>query len=132
MKNKILFILSLLFGLMFINAGLNKFFNYIPVPEDLPEQAMKMFMAMSEITWLIPLLAVFEIIGGVLFIIPGFRALGAVVITPIMVGILAQHLTLGEGLLIPFAMTAILIWVIAENWQKYLPLISSSHSKPGL
>jgi len=47
---------------MFINAGLNKFFFYIPVPEDLQEQTMKMFMDRSEITWLMPLLAIFQII----------------------------------------------------------------------
>jgi uncharacterized membrane protein YphA (DoxX/SURF4 family) len=124
MKNKILFVLCLLFGLMFINAGLNKFFNYLPMPDDMPEQAMKMFKAMSEITWLMPLLAVFEILGGVLFIIPRFRALGAVVITPILAGILAQHLTLGEGLIIPIIMWAVLIWVIVDNRHKYLPLVS--------
>lgn len=32
MKQKSLFAASLIFGLMFINAGLNKFFNYIPLP----------------------------------------------------------------------------------------------------
>lgn len=124
MKNKILFVVSLLFGLMFINAGLNKFFNYMPVPEDMPEQVMKMFMAMMEISWLIPLLATFEIIGGILFIIPKFRALGAVILTPIMVGILVHHFTLGTGLPIPFVMIAILVWVIVENRQKYLPMVS--------
>ena len=126
MKNKILFAVGLLFGLMFINAGLNKFFNYMPVPEDMPEQAMKMFKAMMEITWLMPLLAVFEIIGGILFIVPSFRALGAVVLTPIMIGILAHHFILGMGLPIPLVMTAILVWVIVENRQKYLPMIKAS------
>lgn len=124
MKNKILFVICLLFGLMFINGGLNKFFNYMPMPEEMPEQAMKMFMAMMEITWLMPLIATFEIIGGVLFIIPRFRALGAVIITPIMVGILAHHFVLGFGLAIPLIMTAILVWVIVENWQKYLPMVN--------
>ena len=123
MKNKILFVLCLLSGLMFINAGLNKFFNYIPVPEDMPEKTMKMFTAMMEITWLMPLLAAFEIIGGILFIVPRFRALGAVILTPIMVGILAHHFTLGDSLIIPLIMTAILVWVIVENLQKYLPII---------
>ncbi|MGD2033694.1 MAG: DoxX family membrane protein [Bacteroidales bacterium] len=125
MKQKILFVVCLLFGLMFINAGLNKFFNYMPVPEDMPEQAMKMFMAMMEIIWLMPLLAVFEIIGGVLFILPKFRALGAVVLTPIMAGILAHHFTLGMGLPIPLVLTAILVWVIVENRQKYLPMVKA-------
>lgn len=124
MKKKILFVLCLLFGLMFINGGLNKFFNYMPMPEEMPEQAMKMFMAMMDIPWLIPVIAAFEIIGGVLFIIPRFRALGAVVITPIMVGILAHHVVLGFGFAIPLIMTAILLWVIVENLNKYLPMIS--------
>ena len=123
MKNKILFVLCLLSGLMFVNAGLNKFFNYIPVPEDLPEKAMNMFLAMTEITWLMPLLATFEIVGGILFIIPRFRALGALILIPIMFGILAHHFTLGFGLAIPLAMTAILAWAIIENLGKYLTLI---------
>ena len=123
MKSKITFVLSLLFGLMFINAGLNKFFNYLPVPDDMPEKMMKMFAAMMEITWLMPLLATFEIIGGILFIIPRTRALGAVVITPIMFGILAHHITLGDGLAIPLALAAILLWVIYENREKYMGLI---------
>ncbi|MEP2772240.1 MAG: DoxX family protein [Fulvivirga sp.] len=123
MKSKILFAASLLFGLMFINAGLNKFFQYIPVPEDLPEAAMNMFAAMGEITWLMPLLATFEIIGGVLIIIPKYRALGAIIITPIMVGILAHHFTLGFGLPIPLVLAAVLVWIIVEHWNKYTAMI---------
>ena len=124
MKNKILFIVCLLFGLMFINGGLNKFFNYMPMPEEMPDEAMNMFMAMMEIPWLMPLVAVFEIIGGILFIIPVYRALGALIITPIMVGILAHHFVLGFGFEIPIVLTVILVWVIVENHKKYLPLIT--------
>lgn len=123
MKSKIQFVLCLLMGLMFINGGLNKFFQYIPVPEDMPEAAMNMFMAMDQITWLMPLLAVFEIIGGILFIIPKYRPLGAIVLTPIMVGILAHHFTIMVGLPIPLVLAAILVWVIADNWEKYTPMI---------
>jgi len=123
MKNKILFVLSLLFGLMFINAGLNKFYNYIPVPDDISEDAMKIFIAMSEIIWLMPLIAIVEIIGGILIIIPQLRALGALVNLPIMTGILIHHITLGEGILIPLIMFSILIWIIYEERKKLLPLL---------
>ena len=92
MKNKILFVLSLLFGLMFINAGLNKFFFYMPMPEDAPAEGMKDFAAMMEISWLLPLIAVAEIVGGVFVIIPKTRALGALIIFPVMVGILLTHI----------------------------------------
>ncbi len=68
MKHKILLGVSILFGLMFINSGLNKFFNYIPVPKDMPESMLKLMAAFIEIGCLIPLVAIVEIIGGILFI----------------------------------------------------------------
>ena len=123
MKKKILFVVSLLFGLMFINAGLNKFFNYIPIPEDMPEKATSMFNALMQIDWLMPLIALAEIVGGILFIIPRTRALAAVMLVPVMVGILCHHFVLGEGFPIPLVMTGILVWVIVENWEKYLPMV---------
>ena len=68
MKKKILFVVCLLFGLMFINSGLNKFFNYIPMPKDMPENMLKLMGAMKDIGWLIPLVGIAEIVGGILFI----------------------------------------------------------------
>jgi uncharacterized membrane protein YphA (DoxX/SURF4 family) len=124
MKNKILFVFCLLFGLMFINAGLNKFFNYMPVPEDMPEDVMKMFTGMMAITWLMPLIAVAEIVGGILFIIPKYRALGALIILPVMVGIVLTHLMVApSGLPMALILFAINIWVIVENREKYLPMV---------
>lgn len=124
MKKKILFVVSLLFGLMFINAGLNKFFNYMPPPQDMPEPTMKMFIALTQITWLMPLIGFFEVVGGVLFIIPRTRALAALIILPIMAGILLTHLTVApEGLPMALVLFGILVWVIIENREKYLPMI---------
>jgi uncharacterized membrane protein YphA (DoxX/SURF4 family) len=124
MKSKILFVLCLLSGLMFINAGLNKFFNYMPMPENMPEDTMKMVTGMMAITWLMPLIAVAEIVGGILFIIPKTRALGALVLLPVMVGIVLTHLMVDpSGLLLALALFAINIWVIVENREKYLPMV---------
>ncbi|HEX8607037.1 MAG TPA: DoxX family membrane protein [Pedobacter sp.] len=127
MKNKILFIVSLLFGLMFINAGLNKFLNYMPVPTDLPESMMKVMGAFMQITWLMPLVGVIEIIGGVLFIIPKYRALGSIIILPVMVGILLLNIfDAPSGLPIALVLFAINVWVIIENRDKFKPLIANS------
>ncbi|MHB1104989.1 MAG: DoxX family protein [Lutibacter sp.] len=125
MKQKILFVLCLLFGLMFINAGLNKFFNYMPFPEDMPEDSMQMFTAMMQIGWLMPLIAIAEILGGILFIFPKVRALGAVILAPIMTGIMLTHFTIApEGLTIVLPLLAIYLWVIYENRNKYLPMVN--------
>ena len=124
MKKKIITIISILFGLLFINSGLNKFFNYMPMPKDMPEQMMKVMQAFMEIGWLLPLVAVAEIVGGILFMIPRFRALGAIVILPVMTGIVLTHIfILPSGLPMAIILLAIEIWVIIENRNKYLAMI---------
>lgn len=124
MKKKIQFGVSLLFGLMFINAGLNKFFNYMPMPDDLPENMLKMMTAFMQIGWLMPLIAIAEIVGGILFITNKFRALGAIVIFPVLIGILLTHITIApSGLPVALILCGIEIWVIIENREKYLPMV---------
>jgi uncharacterized membrane protein YphA (DoxX/SURF4 family) len=123
-KTKILFVLALLFGLMFINAGLNKFLNYMPMPEKLPDKMLKAMAAFMEIGWLFPLVGLAEILGGLLIIIPKTRALGALIILPVMVGITLTNIVQdSSGLPMVIVLWAILIWVMVENRRKYLPLI---------
>lgn len=124
MKQKINFVVCLLFGLLFINAGLDKFFHYMPVPKDIPETLVKAFTAFMQIGWLMPLVAVAELIGGALFIFPKTRALGAVVIFPVMVGIfLTNTVTDTTGLPIAAILLAINLWIIYDNRAKYAKLI---------
>ena len=124
MKQKVIFGLSLLTGLMLINAGLNKFLNYIPVPEDLPENMKRINDAFMEIGWLMPLIGAAEILGGILFIIPKTKALGALIIFPVMVGILLTHIIImPSGLVMAAVLMTINLWVIYENREKYLPMI---------
>jgi uncharacterized membrane protein YphA (DoxX/SURF4 family) len=123
MKNKILFVVALLFGLLFINAGLNKFFNYMPMPENMAEETLRDFRAMKEIIWLMPLLGLAEIIGGLLIIFPQKRALGAVILFPIVVGIVLTHIFVDmSGLPMAIVVAAILGWIIYENREAYEPL----------
>jgi len=124
MKQKVIFGLSLLTGLMLINAGLNKFLNYIPVPEDLPENMKRINDAFMEIGWLMPLIGAAEILGGILFIIPKTKALGALIIFPVMVGILLTHIIImPSGLAMAAVLMTINLLVIYENREKYLPMI---------
>src|SRR5579859_2842604 len=117
-------VVCILFGVTFINAGLNKFFNYMPMPE-LTEVQMKVLGAFMQIKWLMPLIGTVEVIGGTLFIIPKTRPLGAIVILPVMVGILVHHSVLDRsGLILALALMAINLWVIIDNRAKYQSMIS--------
>ncbi|MEI2271265.1 DoxX family membrane protein [Sphingobacterium sp. ML3W] len=117
-------ILCVLFGLLFINAGLDKIFHYMPVPP-MDMDMQKVFQAFVTIKWLMPLVAIIEILGGLLFILPKTRTLGALVIFPILIGIFTHNMIFYSqmGLIIWAVLFIIWLWVIFENWGKYKKLM---------
>ncbi len=124
MKKKVLNVLSVLFGLLLLNGGLSKFFNYMPVPEDLPQPLINDNIAFMEIEWLMPLVGFAEILGGILIMFQKTRALGALVVFPVMVGVLLTHIFVApSGLPIVFVIWAILGWIILDNRSKYMHLL---------
>lgn len=124
MKTKILNVLSILLGLLLVNGGLDKFLHYMPVPENLPEALVKDMVALSEISWLMPLIGFAELVGGLLIIIKKTRTLGILIVFPVMVGALLTHIFVEpSGLPILLIIWAILIWNIFENKTTYLSLL---------
>lgn len=118
------FILCLLFGLMFINAGLDKFLHYMPMPE-FTEAQKKLNDAFVEIGWLLPLVGAVEIVGGLLFIFSKTRALGAIVILPVMVGIIIHNfIKAPEGIVFALVFAIINLWILIDNREKYKALLS--------
>jgi uncharacterized membrane protein YphA (DoxX/SURF4 family) len=117
-------ILCVLFGLMFINAGLDKFLHYMPVPP-MEGEMLKVGEAFMQIKWLMPLVGAIEVIGGLLFMLPKTRALGAIIILPIMVGVILHNaIYMPSGLGIAGVMFLINLWVIIDNRKKYELLVS--------
>ena len=105
---------------MFINAGLDKFLHYMPMPE-IPEDAKKAFAAMMQLPWLLPLVGAVELIGGLLVLFPKTRTLGAIIILPVMVGILLHNLTVAPaeiGIGIAVVLLLINIWMLVDNKEK--------------
>lgn len=124
MKLKLFHLLSGILSLLLLFSGFNKLFQFVPVPPNLPVELVKDNVALEEIAWLMPLVAIVEITSAVLILFPRLRALGALVIFPIMVGVLLTHLTVApEGLIMVLALWAILLWIIWENRERYMGLI---------
>ena len=85
---------------------------------------MKLMIAFKEIGWLLPLIAVAEIVGGLFFISNKLRPLGAIILFPVLVGIILTHILIApSGLPMAIILWAIELWVIIENRDKYLQLI---------
>ncbi|AHF16293.1 MauE/DoxX family redox-associated membrane protein [Niabella soli] len=113
-----------LFALVFLNAGLSKFFHYMPAPEMTPEQ-MELMGAVVKIKWLMPLTGTIEILGGLLVIFPKTRALGALVILPVMTGILVHGITLApDTIVLAGTLMLINIWMILDNYKRYRPILA--------
>lgn len=123
MKNKVLVGLCVLFGLMMVNAGANKLFGYI-VPQLTPDQLV-LQSAFETLKWIMPLVAVVEILGGVLIAIPKTRVLGALIILPVMIGIVIHHAVFEPATIaISLVMLVINVVVIVDNKDKFLPIVS--------
>lgn len=102
----------------------------MPVPKDLPPDLMKVMGAFMEIKWLMPLIAIAEIVGGILVITNRFRALGAIILFPVIIGIVLTHIMYApSGLPIALILLVVDLWIIFENWHKYTPMISHRDPK---
>jgi putative oxidoreductase len=125
MTSKIYNSLSILYGVAMAIFGSNKFFNFMPMPKDLPENIMKVMDAMVATKWIMPLVGIGEVLGGILIAIPKTRALGAIVMFPISVGILVHTLTHSpESIGMAAVFFLINVWIIWTNRDKYMPMIS--------
>ena len=94
------------------------------MPEEMPESMLNVMEAFTTIGWLLPLVGIVEIIAGLLFIIPKMRALGAVMMLPIMVGIVLTHIVnIPDGLPMAIVLMLINLWVLFENREKYAHII---------
>lgn len=115
-------ILCVLFGIGMIVFGLNKFYNFIPMPK-MSQEEIALFEAFGKIGWLMPLVAIAEIAGGFLSIFPKTRTLGALILLPVVVGILAHHVHHDpKGLPIGIAFGLVNIWILFENKKKLAKL----------
>ncbi len=122
--NKILKVACILSGLMLINSGLNIFFHYMPMPQ-MSEELASVFGSLTHIKWLLPMVAITELIGGILLILPKTRALGAIVLLPVMLGATIHHLAYDvSGGIVGYILFTIIILTIIENREKYKPLVA--------
>ena len=122
MKNKIFTGARILFGFMMVNSGLNKFLNYMPIPE-MTESAEALMGALGASIYVLPLVAIVELLAGGLIITKKYNALGAVLMMPVTINIFLIHIVLNPaGIILSLVLLLINIWVLFENKSKFAAL----------
>lgn len=125
MKSKILNVIRILFGLILIVFGANKFLHFMPMPE-LSGQAGDFMGALGKTGYMFPVIGAVELTVGVLLVLNFFTPLALIVLVPISVNIVLFHLLLDIGGILPAAVVAGLnLFFIIVYLPSYLPMLSS-------
>jgi putative oxidoreductase len=117
--------ISILLGLTLIIFGLNKFFNFMPVME-LSAPGLEFMGAFVKVGYGMTIIAMVEIISGILIATNKYRALALVILFPIMLNALLFHMYLDRENILP-ALLAIgmNLFLMYSSKEKYAPLFQA-------
>ena len=122
MNSKITMVLRLLLAIILLVFGLNKFFNFMPMPpmEGPPGDFMA---ALGKTGYMFPLIALTEVVAGALLLVNKFKGLALILVSIISVNIVLFHIALAPAGIGLAAVVAILnIILIYANWKKFRTL----------
>lgn len=112
-------------GLVFTAFGAAGLFHLLP-QQPLPEGIAGTYSQALAGTYLLTLVKLTEVVAGLLLLSNRFTALGAVLIAPVVVNIVAFHaLVLGSGVGLPLALVAALGVVAWQQRALYRPLFTA-------
>ena len=107
-----------------VNSGLNKFLQYMPMPE-MSAEAGALMGAFAEAAYLFPLVGFVELVAGLMLFTKRFNALGAVLMMPITVNIFMIHTVLDPaGFVMGSVLLLLNIWFLYDNKEKFHTLVA--------
>jgi uncharacterized membrane protein YphA (DoxX/SURF4 family) len=113
----------LLLGVVFAVFGLNKLLPFLPEPAMTGAPA-QFFGALFATGYMIPLLAMTEIVGGLLLLSGRYVPLGLTLLAPVVVNIICFHLFLVHGgLPVPLTVLALEIYLAWSNRAAFAPML---------
>lgn len=123
MKNKVNLVLRVLLGLILLTFGLNKFFNFMPMP-DMPEPAGELMGAFMASGYIMPMIAITEIVTGTLLLLGMFVPLALVLLAPLSVNIILFHIFLAPAAILPGLIVAALnLYLLIAYRKRYEPIL---------
>jgi len=123
MNSKLITVLRIILGIILIVFGANKFFNFMPSPEGMPEAAANFITALVETGYTFKFIGAIEIFTGILFLTNKWVPFALLLIAPVIVNIMLFHLALDMKSMLPGTILSILVIILFyNNWDKYKAL----------
>lgn len=125
MRARIALVVRIILGLMLAVVGLNKFLQFMPAMQMAPP-AMNLMGALIASGYVMPMVAMVEIIVGALLLTNKFVPLALILLAPLSVNVVLFHLFLDPASIGPAALVTIMnIYLAYVNKDKYRPLLSA-------
>ncbi len=133
-EKRIPMVARVLLGLIFTVMGFNGFFQFIPLPS-MPEPAGAFMGALAATGYMLPLIKITEIVGGLMLLSGRYVPLGLTLLAPNVVNITLFHVFLApSGLLMAFIVLALEIYLAWSYRDVFRPMLSANvrttESKP--
>ena len=119
-------ITRVLLALILVIFGLNKFFNFLPMPP-MPEAAQGFMGALIETVYLMLFVAIIEIILDIFLLLNRYSTLILILIFPVLLNAFLFHLFLDlKGIGGALLTISLNIFLIVRSFDKYKILLSKS------
>jgi hypothetical protein len=118
----------MLLGLTFFVTGLNGVVPFLPPPspDAMPAGAMDLMIGLVKSGYMLPLLAITQLLAGALLLSNRFVPLALTILAPVIVNIVAFHVFLApQGLPIAIAVVALEIYLAVVHRKAFRAMIAS-------
>ncbi len=110
-------------GLLFLVFGLNGFFNFLPMPNTMPEPAMAFAGALAKTGYMFPLIKGTEVLAGILLLAGCAVPVALLILAPIVLNIVLFHLFLApEGMGMLVVIVVLFFYLVSRYCDLYKPL----------
>ncbi|WP_299519382.1 DoxX family membrane protein [Winogradskyella sp.] len=117
-------VIRIVFGILLVIFGSNKFLNFMLAPDDIPEQVMNYMTALSTTKTLV-LVGLVEVLAGLAFIFNKYGGLLAIILMSVSINAVLFHIFLGPADIAGAAVLLILNIVMLFGYKdKYKDLLS--------
>ncbi|MDG4716901.1 DoxX family membrane protein [Winogradskyella marincola] len=89
-------VIRIIFGVLLVVFGANKFLNFMPAPEEIPEPVMNYMVALTS-TKTLELVGIVEVVAGLAFVFNKFGGLLAIILMSVSVNAVLFHAFLGPA-----------------------------------
>ena len=121
-------IAGIVLGLVFIMSAVVVLFNLVEMPPPPEGTPTAMFFGAFGPTGYLTFVKIFELVGGIVVMIPRLRNFGLLLLGPVIVNIVAFHMFIGGGirdfadpmLLLVVVLPLYLLWVGRKNFARLL------------